>query len=155
MTVKQQSVSEASNVIRPLSAMAAAFILPLALLFAPNAHAQGKPLACQFQDSAGLDWGQGRWNVMRFVPKEPFILVLKGGDLDVQSVVKPLGGRELTDPVCTRSSLGNFLCTSHAGGTLMFNPSVNRGAVAQLLGGTSSAAERGSLTVSPFICQPY
>ena len=141
--------------IRPLSAMAAAFILPLALLFAPNAHAQGKPLACQFQEAGGLSWKQGQWNVARFKLKEPFILVLKGDNLDPASVAKPLDDE---NPVCEKTSSISLdiRCHDQYGGSLFFSPKTNRGAVSQLNGGTSAAANtRDSLSVSPFICQPY
>ena len=134
--------------------MAAAFTFPLALSFAPKAHAQGKPLACQFIVNAGLDWEQGRWNVRRFVLPPPFILVLKGEEIDPASVSRPLG----TTAACVKpdSVFQRTYCYSEFGGYLMFNHRTNQGAVSQTLGAEADGdGRRDSLFVSPFSCSPY
>ena len=80
--------------IRKLLAGATASALMLTFLFNQEAQAQSKPLACQFIATAGLDWQSGRWNGAHYAVSEPFVLILRDGEIDPKSAEKPLSTEE-------------------------------------------------------------
>lgn len=130
--------------------------LLLSSLFVSGVHAQGRPLACQFEASGGLKWERGEWRATRFVDKERFVLVLNSANLDAKSVRKPLGVEKGRDPSCTVTSWGAYSCSDESGGYLLFDSRINRGSVAQVFGGVMADLDyRDTLSVSPFTCQPF
>ena len=141
--------------ISKLSAVAAAASLLLALSFAPEAQAQNRVLACQHLAASGLNWEQGQWRQARFRIEEPFALVLKDGNLDLDSVDKAMGSE--SGPSCekrARAFPSQISCVGWSGTFLLFDTKTNRGTLTQSLGGIAVSANRDSLTVSPFVCQP-
>jgi len=135
------------------------------LLIAP-AFAQNRPLACQTDRSAGLDWKNGRWETTSFVPlPDKFILVLTEDSLTPDSVIKVL---DLTDPTKSialgfgptckiKPTNGRIFCTSgYLNGTsLFFSPKTMKGAIARLFGGVDDENDRDDIAVSAFTCQPF
>lgn len=143
-------MSQMTHAIR-LAAMSLSLLA--APFLAPEARAQGRPLACQFVASAGLIWERGQWKSTNFRVAEPFVLVLRGGNLEASSVAKPIRS---SSPACNVIFEGFVSCNDESGGYLLFNPRTNQGTVGQLLGGTDNdPVKRDTLSVSPFTCQPF
>ena len=59
------------------------------ILFTNGAIAQNKPLACQGEAAAGVNWQNGRWVTTKFETKK-FVLVQAGNLLTKESVAKAL-----------------------------------------------------------------
>jgi len=141
------------------------WILPVtatALLIAP-AFAQNRPLACQADESAGLSWENGRWEVTRFTPKPAkFILVQTGDSLTPESVGKVFIEFELSKdemPSCLREGVDeHVVCTDGWGGgmSLIFSFRTMKGSRAALLGSISAnQKQKDSVSVTTFTCQPF
>lgn len=112
--------------------------------------------ACQFIDSAGMDWEAGAWSITRFTLRKPFVLVDDGaGLLDLDSVSKPLDARQAAI-TCTNANVDKHIfCQSRwTGSSFSFDPKTGTGAVAEILGafGKSDDSRRDSLLVSAFEC---
>lgn len=141
------------------------WILPVtatALLIAP-AFAQNRPLACQADESAGLDWKNGRWEVARFTPKpSKFILVQTGDSLTTESVAKIFSAVETPNsfmPSCRRDAGDDHVfCTDgyNSGQALIFSFRTMKGSITNLFGGISAnQQQRDSVSVATFTCQPF
>ena len=81
--------------LRLLVAMMIIFLTTIAV-------AQNKPLACQVDAHAGLDWENGRWKTKNFTTKR-FILVQSGDTLTLESVAKALGNSSTLTIKCDNS----------------------------------------------------
>ncbi len=130
-------------------------ILTSPLLSINTASAQNKPLACQVEAAAGLLWENGRW-VTRSFELNKFILVQTRNTLTQDSVGKVL--RATPDFVSCRNDVGNQLrieCSDVHGGSLFFDPKTQKGGISQLIGGTTSADARDTVTVQVFSCTPF
>ena len=142
------------------------WILPVtatALLIA-TAFAQNRPLACQADESAGLDWKNGRWEIARFAPKPAkFILVQTGDSLSPESVGKVLiEVSEIPEhvmPSCRRDARDDHVvCIDGWGGgnSLIFSFRTMKGSRAALLGSISAnQKQKDSVSVTTFTCQPF
>lgn len=141
------------------------WILPVtatALLIAP-AFAQNRPLACQADESAGLNWVNGRWEVARFNPEPAkFILVQTGDSLSPESVAKVLHKFEMPKnllPTCRRDADENLIfCVDGiiGGKSLLFSFRTMKGSHAALFGSISANQQyRDSVAVITFTCQPF
>lgn len=128
-------------------------LLVMCVFFMTTTHAQNKPLACQGDESAGLYWEDGRWKVTLFTT-EKFILVLKGSNLDKDSLAKVFGVNERLK--CETVWEGKIACSSEYGTYLFFSPSTMKGAYSQQYGGTADDKKyRDSLSIHAFTCQPF
>ena len=123
------------------------------VFFTNGATAQNKPLACQVDEAAGLDWENGRWVTQKFVTSK-FILVQAGNNLTNESVAKVLKNPFPKQITC-RYSAPEFTCFDHAGQTLYFNPIALKGGISKLFGSTGVGAERDSVAVQVFSCTPF
>lgn len=141
------------------------WILPVtatALLITP-AFAQDRPLACQADESAGLNWENGRWEATGFTPRlAKFILVQTGDSLTPESVGKVFIELKMPKnllPTCRRDAGENHIfCVEGliGGQSLLFSFRTMKGSHAALLGGTSAdQKQRDSVTVTTFTCQPF
>jgi len=147
------------------------WILPVtatALLIAP-AFAQNRPLACQADAAAGLNWENGQWEVTRFNPEPAkFILVQTGNSLTPESVTKLMDYGSTTPtpqsllPSCKTKEfddpLKQVVCTSGYtnGQSLVFSLRTLKGAMSQILGGIMNGPRyRDSVSVTTFTCQPF
>jgi hypothetical protein len=62
------------------------------IFFSSGAAAQNKPIACQAEKAAGLDWSNGQWVTTTFNPNpSKFILIQTSDVLTKESVAKILG----------------------------------------------------------------
>ena len=125
----------------------------LITLVGVSVHAQNKPLACQVDAAAGLEWENGRWITARFV-RNNFILVQAGNNLTNESVAKVLNVRNPKYITC-RYSDPEITCFDPFGQTLFFDPTALRGGKSRLLGSTSVQVERDSVAVEVFSCTPF
>lgn len=128
-------------------------VLLCSLLFQSGAIAQNKPLACQVDAAAGLEWENGRWITARFV-RNNFILVQAGNNLTNESVAKVLNVRNPKHITC-RYTDPEITCFDPFGQTLFFDPTALRGGKSRLLGSTSVGSERDSVVVEVFSCTPF
>ena len=130
-------------------------ILASSLLSTKTASAQNKPLACQVEEAAGLDWENGRWISTKFLTSK-FILVLTGNDLTNESVSKALN-HKIPDSrqITCRYSRPEITCFDHAGQTLYFNPIALKGGISKLYGSTEVGTRRDSIAVQVFSCTPF
>jgi len=139
-----------------------ALLLATALLIAP-AFAQDRPLACQADAAAGLDWENGRWEVTNFNPRPAkFILVQTGDSLSPESVAKVFSESETPKhlmPICRRDAGDDYVfCTDgyNAGRSLIFSFRTMNGSRAALFGSISANQKyRDSVIVTTFTCQPF
>jgi hypothetical protein len=129
-------------------------ILASSLLSTKTASAQNKPLACQVEEAAGLDWENGRWVTTKFVTSK-FILVQAGNNLTNESIAKVLNNPDPKQITC-RYSAPEFTCFDHAGQTLYFNPIALKGGKSRLFGSTEiGTKKRDSVAVEIFSCTPF
>lgn len=135
-----------------------ALIAALMFVCASGVWAQGKPLACQEDAAAGMNWENGQWKVVSFKPRR-FILVLDSGNLTTKSVLKalfPSAKDEYVSQVsCTKIPTIKIRCEDLSGGSLYFNPKSNKGGISNIAGAQDEESNRDSLTVSAFTCQPF
>ena len=128
-------------------------ILASSLLSTNTASAQNKPLACQVDEAAGLDWTNGRWSSSLFKTQK-FILVQAGNTLTTESVAKAINNQSPNSISC-RYSAPEITCFDPAGRMLYFNPQVLKGATSRLFGSTMGGANRDSVMVEIFSCIPF
>lgn len=146
------------KVMRQLMLAAIASLLPVSV-----ALAQNRPLACQSDESAGLDWSNGRWEVTRFNPiPAKFILVQTGESLTPKSVAKVFSAVEIPNsfmPSCRRDTGDDHVfCTDgfNSGQSLIFSFGTMKGSIAKLLGSISANQQsKDSVAVTTFTCQPF
>lgn len=133
-----------------------ATLLTMGLFFGTNTYAQNKPLACQEDAAGGLDWEKGRWMPVKLTTSK-YILVLRGNTLTENSASKVLGEELSVNPktTCLVVFGERTSCFDELGGYLIFDPKTMKGAVAQILGGTSLGSTRDTLSVKAFTCQPF
>ena len=127
------------------------------ILFSNGIQAQNKPLACQVEESAGLEWEGGRWDVKKFQLKK-FILVQVGDSLTVDSVAKAM--RPLNPPtaftLCKTNILQTVTCNDSLGSSLFFEPKTLQGGMSYLTGSTENkVVNRDSVYVAVFSCMPF
>jgi len=137
-----------------------ALLIVLSSAFVTNgAIAQNKPLACQNDEVAGLDWESGRWVVKRFFLKK-FILVQAGQTLTTASVATalvPKPENQFPDQItCNTAPHGRHIsCTDSVGRSLYFDLKTLKGGIAKVFGATQTDAERDSVSVEVFSCTPF
>lgn len=115
-------------------------------------YAQRTPLACQDDDSAGLNWEAGKWSARNFVPQK-FILVKEGSSLTIDSVAKAL--RNSPGIRCEEPVLGFTMCHSRLGKNIYFSHANNKGGISSLFGATMDGAERDTVVAQAFTCTPF
>lgn len=109
--------------------------------------------ACQFVESGGLDWENGRWNLTGFNKGSPFFLSANNGSIVPESTKIALNS-PFPEIYCHPKFVGSVqTCSDGAGGSLVFSFLSLKGAVGRIFGGISSAeSQKDSLVVSPFVC---
>jgi hypothetical protein len=130
------------------------FLYSILILLA-SAQAQGQVFACQYTDSTGLHFENGRWARKGFIAPKPFFLRLEEGRITQESAAIPLAAHS-PNIVCAIKDMpqqGIIHTCSDYSSQLIFSPSTSSGATAQLLGSTSREQRRDSVTVSLFTCQ--
>ena len=142
-------------------------ILLTCTVMATPVMAQTVTYACQYLETAGLNWENGRWVATGFYNKDPFILTAIDGEL-----VPPVPSDEnMSNPLSlTQCSLpkqaltgepGEIVmskvqsCSDGVGNTLLFNLENLSGAFSQMMGAVAGRgnASKDSLTVAPFVCE--
>ncbi len=127
------------------------------LLLATSVSA-AQTFACQYLDSAGLDWKRGSWEVTRFKLREPFFLTLKkdAQELTFESTANLLGGVHtcITDVAKVVTCMGVERGYQSVGSFLLFDPNNMKGGMSFLTGSTANEERfKDSLIVTPFKCQ--
>ncbi len=114
--------------------------------------------ACQYTNSAGFRWENGRWESPRFNPDSPFFLTTINNNLAEESVAASLKIHRSTvachDPI-KNDRFGDIqTCSSSIGMVVTFSVTNMNGAVARTLGGAmpTDFPENDDLEVAPFIC---
>ena len=128
-------------------------ILMGSFFFTNGAIAQNKPLACQGEAAAGVDWQNGRWVTTKFETKK-FVLVQAGNLLTKESVAKAFESTDINSANCS-SFYGEITCSLSLGRILYFNPVSLRGATSTLHGSTYVGTRRDSVAVEVFSCTPF
>ena len=123
------------------------------ILFTNGAIAQNKPLACQGEAAAGVNWRSGRWVTTTFETKK-FVLVQVGNLLTKESVAKAFESTDINSANCS-SSYSDIICSLSLGRILYFNPVSLRGATSVLHGSTYAGTQRDSVAVEVFSCTPF
>ena len=123
------------------------------ILFTNNSIAQNIPLACQSEESAGLDWENGKWVVRRFNLSK-FILVKTKNSLTTESVAKALRSKH-PDQITCINTLPEIFCSSMTGDSIYFDPNKLKGSIARLFGGTMQESNRDSVAVEVFSCTAF
>ena len=126
----------------------------LITLVGASVQAQNKPLACQGEAAAGVDWQNGRWVTTKFETKK-FVLVQAGNLLTKESVAKTFESIDINSVNCSSSSFGEITCSLSLGRTLYFNTGSLRGATSALHGSTYVLPKRDSVAVEVFSCTPF
>lgn len=129
-------------------------ITALAILLSTSAVAQPDKdwWACQYLESAGLQWKNGQWGVGRFQLESPFVLMSDGnGSLTEDSVSKPIKA-PVSLVECVDLQGGDIGCYDASGGYLFFNTNTGRGGVSQMNGATSTSDNRDTVSVQAFEC---
>lgn len=127
--------------------------LALVLSKAVPASAEEATLACQYTQSSGFLWSDGRWKHGQFETMPPFFMKLRDGKLD------PSGA----DPVdasasfqCSNQGLTPYIttCLEPRGTTLVYNSITKTGALALMYGAAQSPLDQSkdTVTVSLFSC---
>ena len=128
-------------------------ILANSLLSTKTASAQNKPLACQVEKAAGLDWVSGRWVTKTFdVDTTKFILVQEKDGLTRDSASKALD--TFPNLVSCRTD-SQFTCFDNFGASLYFDPKTLNGGISQLYGSIAKGTKKDSVTVRVFSCTPF
>lgn len=123
------------------------------VFFSAGAIAQNKPLACQGDAAAGLNWENGKW-VARAFNEPKFILVQTKDGLTTESVAKVLSGTSRVS--CTKVA-GLIFCSEQLGASLFFNPATLKGGRASLFGAGQADNDppKDTVTVTAFSCTPF
>ena len=128
-------------------------MLLLSIFFLNNAIAQNKPVACQTEETVGLNWQNGRWQVTRFNVKK-FILVQAGNLLTTESA-----GKAIDSPaslVTCKNEAPQISCSGVSGEYLYYDTLNRSGGIARIFGGTMKRPDyRDSVTVSVFTCESF
>lgn len=113
--------------------------------------AQQITYACQYIESAGLDWEKGAWNTTSFKSGKPFFLTAVNGSLTLESVGKVI---QTTDSVFChpKNVFKNQTCADVLGGSLIFNHKNELGGVAQLYGSVNESPPKDTMSVAAFTC---
>ena len=123
-------------------------------LFSNGAIAQNKPLACQVDKAAGLEWENGRWVTRTYnLNTNKFILVQTKDGLTTDSAAKALSNAFPEQVSCINGSRST--CFDASGGYLFFDQKTLKGATSQMIGSISNGTEKDSVTVGVFSCTPF
>lgn len=118
-----------------------------------TALAQNKPLACQEDASAGLNWKNGKWETKTFAT-EKFILIQTEDNLTRDSAAKALNN-DYPNQVFCKSDNFRIGCQDGSGGNLYFDTRTLKGGISQIFGSIFTGSRRDSVTVSTFTCTPF
>ena len=130
------------------------FLILSSIYLSSGALAQNKPLACQEDESGGLNWNGGRWESAKYNLGR-FILVQQGDNLTRDSAAKALGSKLPIHLNC-RNVNPEISCVDHSGSNLLFfNPITLKGGMSKIYGATLLGKERDTLSVSAFSCTPF
>lgn len=133
--------------------------LLLTALLLVHGAAMGQTFACQYTDSAGLDWKNGRWQTTRFHTRNPFFLKLNGSDLDKKTVADffSSSGASMAELHCQRHGVMKYYysCLDGYGSFMFFDALTGKGGRSDIYGSApmTSPELQDSLTVAPFTCQ--
>lgn len=113
--------------------------------------AQQITYACQYIETAGLNWEKGAWKTTSFKLRKPFFLTAVNGSLTLESVGKVT---RTTDSVFChpKDVFKNQTCADELGGSLIFNHKNELGGVAQLFGSVNEDLPIDTLSVAAFTC---
>jgi hypothetical protein len=120
----------------------------------PNlALSQNKPLACQEDAVAGLNWENGRWVTSRFIENK-FILIQQGENLTNESVAKAINNAYPNQVICKNVN-PQISCSDQTGTLIYFNPSNLKGGIARVFGSAMSGDKKDTVAVSAFSCAAF
>jgi hypothetical protein len=128
------------------------FAALISIVFPNLALSQNKPLACQEDVVAGLDWENGRWVIRRFGEKK-FILVQQDNKLTSESAAKALDSSPILI-TCTNTN-PQILCYDTTAAIIYFDPQTLNGTISRNFAGTMNGNKRDSLSISPFSCTKF
>jgi hypothetical protein len=120
-----------------------------AVISAPT-MAQNVTYACQYLDSGGFNWKNGKWEITKFRTEAPFFLIYENEKIDTDSLEKALKAMMFK---C--ENLGrNTYCISFLGKSFVFDKETMSGGVSILHGASmpNGGNYKDSIAVSPFTC---
>lgn len=133
--------------------------LLIATLLLVHGAAMGQTFACQYTESTGFHWENGRWRRTGFNILPPFFLKMNGSNLDQKAVSSVFGSDgEIAKLVrCEKRQMGLtnlHSCMDQFGQFLVYDEHTRKGGMAMLGGSTSTDKPyRDSTSVSHFTCQ--
>lgn len=130
-------------------------LITLSFILLSSVASAQQQFACQFTNSNGFAFDQGKWIRTPFKLRSPFFIKL-GNTLDPESVYDGLDvGFSTQFATCFSKDLfdGSYTCASQIGESVIFNPKTGEGAQATILGAGSEGEERDTMSISTFVCQ--
>jgi hypothetical protein len=128
------------------------FVLLMGLLSVAVVQAQ-TVLACQFTESGGYIYRNGRWQLTSFTLDKPFFIRLQAdGVIDPSS----LAGAGMTYNIeCSRpySHRPEFVRCAGNSDMMIFSTRTLAGSTSALHGAASEGGNRDTLSINPFTCQ--
>jgi hypothetical protein len=126
-------------------------LLLAAALACSGAVAQEKQIwACQQVEGTLLDYRNGRWEPKRMAPV-PLLLTIDGGKSSYKA-----GESELSLSCSEVLGFREISCVAIAGGSyIFFNPENGRMGISSLLGATSTAPRRDSVSAEIYNCTKF
>jgi len=128
------------------------FAALISIIFPNLALSQNKPLACQQDAVAGLNWDNGRWVTRRF-NESKFILVLQENKLTSESVAKAIDS--FPNSINCTNTNPEILCYDRVGTIIYFNPQTLNGTLSRNFAGTMKGNDKDSLSISAFSCTTF
>ncbi len=130
-------------------------VAALALTLAAPSWAQ--VYACQYTDSTGFQYKEGRWVPTKFTLERPFFLTVADGRVTIDSAGRALNAA----PSQVRCEVNNLTwvgsavthsCSDYSS-QLIFSPENGTGSSSSSLGAVSTSPKRDSVGVTLFACQ--
>lgn len=127
------------------------------IFFSSGAAAQNKPIACQAEKAAGLDWSNSQWVTTNFNPApSKFILIQTIDALTEESVAKILDS-SVDEIQCKKNVFFQISCSDDFGGYLFFDRKNLKGGISRLYGAITADGKttKDSISVTAFSCIPF
>lgn len=129
------------------------FLLLIGLLLAGTAVQAQVVLACQFTESGGYIYRNGRWQLTSFTLDKPFFIRLQAdGVIDPSS----LAGAGMTYNIeCSRpyGHRPEFVRCAGNSDMMIFSTRTLAGSTSTIHGAASEGSNRDTLSINPFSCQ--
>lgn len=131
-------------------------VMAACLLVPSMAYSQAvDQFACQFTNSQGYTFKEGRWTPTQFRPDDPFFLTVEDNVLTPVSVARGLGAGDEDDPAVCNSRLGGDAsqCDTASAMMVVFNHVTGLGATSSLAAVAMDGEVDSDVFMQLFHCQ--